>query len=82
MRWTRKKVHSTTSVCVDSLGNDRVVVSAFRNISPCSELKRVASLELRAGSCDRNMGVVVEYAQTMGAYLENKRVYVYIAGAH
>jgi len=65
MRWRRKKVHSARSVCIDSLGNDRIVVSAFRSISISSELKRVkiASLELRAG---RNMGVVVEYAQDDG----------------
>ena len=65
MRWRRKKVHSAASVCIDSLGNDRIVVSAFRNISTWSELKRVivASLmELKAGSGDRNMSVVVEYA--------------------
>ena len=32
MRWRKKKVHSATSVWIDSLGNDRAVVSAFRNV--------------------------------------------------
>lgn len=68
MRWRRKKVHSVPSVCIDSLGNDRSVVSALEIFSTCSELKRVivASPPLRAGSRDRNMGVVAVYAQDDG----------------
>ena len=75
MRWRRKNVHNATSVCIDSLGNDRTVMSALEIFSACSELKRVivASLELRAGSGDRNMGVVgVSYMythKTMGVWL-------------